>query len=434
MTERDLRPDDGELEALFVNNPQLHELEAYLNRFNPIRIMRMEGMELRHSNILAWLLDPLETHGLGDRFLKSFLSEALRGESAKGRPTALEITQADLQDIEVRREWQHIDIFLLSRRNNWAFIVENKFHAAQHKGQLSKYIDKVRSAFEPEEGKLDIRGVFLTLHDEEPEEPSYASIGYDAVCDLLARAMQTEGQSLGKEVQVFLSHYIEIIKEAAGMSEERQRFEQLARSLYRQHRKALDFIIEHGSSTNFSLALDDAFGEGWEKREIIEVGKLSIINLSSSGDWFSFLPKKWYDALGGKSFRWPGCGRWWSGYPIMCWIQLFNGDKGAEGTLRLFAEVGPLSDFDVRKELIETIKAKAQGAGIKEIGFQRAASKEGKKYSKFLKHNSISVKDVQDVEEISKAVSHLLNRFQRVFDEIAPVLEPFVQHGEVDDA
>lgn len=434
MTHGSFQLSDAELETLFVNNPHLDELAAYLNRFNPIRIMRMEGMELRHSNILAWLLDPLETHGLGDRFLKAFLSEALRGESAKGGPTALDITLADLQDIEVRREWQHIDIFLLSRRNNWAFIVENKFHAAQHQGQLSKYIDKVRAAFEPEEGKLDIRGIFLTLHDEEPEEASYASIGYDAVCDLLNRTMQTEGQSLGKEVQVFLSHYIEIIKEAAGMSDERERFEQLARSLYRQHRKVLDFIIEHGSSTNFSLALDDVFGEEWEKSEIIEVGKLSIVNLWSSGDRFSFLPVKWYDALGGEDFRWPGCERWWSGYPVICWVQLFNGDKGAEGTLRLFAEVGPLSDFDARKELIKAIKAKAQDAGIKEIGFQRTAAKEGKKYSKFLKNNSISVKDVQDVEEISKAVSHLLNKFQRVFDEIAPVLEPFVQYGEVEDA
>ena len=434
MTECDLLPDDRELEALFVNNPHLDELEAYLNRFNPIRIMRMEGMELRHSNILAWLLDPLETHGLGDRFLKSFLSEALRGESAKGKPTALEITQADLQDIEVRREWQHIDIFLLSRRNNWAFIVENKFHAAQHKGQLSKYIDKVRSAFEPEEGKLDIRGVFLTLHDEEPAEPSYASIGYDAVCDLLARAMQTEGQSLGKEVHVFLLHYIEIIKEAAGMSEEHERFERLARSLYRQHRKVLDFIQEHGSATNFSLALDDAFGDAWEDREIAEIGKLSICKLRSSGDRLRFLPLKWYEALGGDRYKWPGCKDWWAGYPVVCWIEMFNGDKGAEGTLRLFAEVGPLRNFDARKKLIEAIKEKAYQAGIKEVSFQRSAAEEGRKYSKFLKNNSISVKDVQDVEEIRKAVLILITKFQRVFDEIAPVLEPFVQYGEVDDA
>ena len=178
MTDISWHPGHADLESLFINNQKLDRLDAYPNRFNPIRIMRMEGMEVRHSNILGWLLDPLETHGLGDRFLKSFLSEALKGESAKGRPTALDIVQGDLRDIEVRREWQHIDLFLLSRRNNWAFIIENKFHSAQHKGQLAKYMQKVRSAFEPEEGALEVKGIFLTLHDEDPEDSTYASIGY----------------------------------------------------------------------------------------------------------------------------------------------------------------------------------------------------------------------------------------------------------------
>ena len=125
MTEIAWHPSQIDLESFFINNPSIDRLEAYLSRFNPIRIMRMEGMEVRHSNILGWLLDPLESHGLSDRFLRAFLAEALKGESGKGHPTALDIIQADLRDIEVRREWQHIDLFLLSRRNNWVFIIEN---------------------------------------------------------------------------------------------------------------------------------------------------------------------------------------------------------------------------------------------------------------------------------------------------------------------
>ena len=432
MTEHPTNPNVEELESLFVNNPDLDQLDAYLNRFNPIRIMRMEGMELRHSNILAWLLDPLESHGLGDRFLKAFLAEALRGESSKGRPTALDVTQADLQDMEVRREWLHIDIFLLSRRNNWAFIIENKFHYSQSKGQLAKYVKKARAAFEAEEGELGIRGIFLTLHDEEPEEPSYATIGYDAICDLLSRAMQAEGQALGREVRVFLAHYIEIIKEAAGMSEEHKNFEQLARSLYRQHRKVLDFIWDYGSSTNFSMALDDAFGERWEDKGVLEVGKQSIVYMYSSGDSFSFLPLGWYEALGKDGYNWPGCDKWAAGYPVNCWIEIFYGEKGTEGSLRLFAAVGPLSNFEARKTLIESIKDTAAKKKL-DVGFQRTAAQEGKKYSKFLKNNIVAIKDVQDLEEISKGISQILRRFQPVFSELAPVLEPMVQYGEMID-
>ena len=434
MTDIAWQPSHADLESLFINNAKLDRLDAFLSRFNPIRIMRMEGMEVRHSNILGWLLDPLETHGLGDRFLKAFLSEALKGESAKGRPTALDIVQADLRDIEVRREWQHIDLFLLSRRNNWAFIIENKFHSVQHNGQLAKYMQKVRSAFEPEEGQLEVKGIFLTLHDEDPEDSSYASIGYDAVCELLPRVMAAEGKSLGQNVQIFLDHYIEIIKEATGMSEERDEMEQLARALYRKHRKVLDFIWDHGSSTNFSLARDEVFGDHWGDGEVVKAGKHSFVSLWSSGEQFSFLPLNWYKGLGEERYTWPGCESWWSGYPVICWMQIFQSEKGAEGSIRLFAEVGPLSDVDGRKQLVEAIQAAGTKAGITDLRFQKTAANEGKKYSKFLKDNIISIKDVQDIEEISKAIQSLLKKFQLCFDAVAPVFGEFVQYAEEGDA
>ena len=51
-------PDLDDLESLFVNNPDLDEIRAHLSKFNPIKVMGMERMEIRHSAILAWLLDP----------------------------------------------------------------------------------------------------------------------------------------------------------------------------------------------------------------------------------------------------------------------------------------------------------------------------------------------------------------------------------------
>lgn len=433
MTKVAWYPSHSDLESLFVNNLNLDRLDAYLNRFNPIRIMRMEGMEVRHSNILGWLLDPLESHGIGDRFLKAFLAEAMKGESAKGYPTALDIIQGDLRDIEVRREWQHIDLFLLSRRNNWAFIIENKFHSSQHSGQLVKYIEKVRTAFEPEEGRLEIKGIFLSLHDEEPEGVSFASVGYDAICDILPRIIEAEGQSLGQQVRIFIEHYVEIIREAAGMSEERDQMEQLARALYRQHHKVLDFIWNYGSSTNFLLARDKVFGDRWGNGAEIKAGKNSLISLWSGREMFSFLPLSWYQALGEDGYSWPGCKDWWSGYPLICWMELVQSDKGTGGQVRLFAEVGPLQNYECRKLLIEAIQSVAENNGIDQIRFQKTASTEGKKYSKFFKDNSVAVKDVQDVEEIGKAISILLKNFQPCFDAIAPVLIKFVEYGEQED-
>jgi hypothetical protein len=65
MTSDAGHPSQAELESLFVNNPDYEDVAAYLNRFNPIRVMRMERMEVRHSSILAWLLDPRSCLGVG---------------------------------------------------------------------------------------------------------------------------------------------------------------------------------------------------------------------------------------------------------------------------------------------------------------------------------------------------------------------------------
>ena len=58
------------LTDLVMNCPELTELEAALSRFNIFRVLRADKHEIRHSNMLAWLFEPEESHGLGDRFLR----------------------------------------------------------------------------------------------------------------------------------------------------------------------------------------------------------------------------------------------------------------------------------------------------------------------------------------------------------------------------
>ena len=40
-------------EELFVNNKDFDDIEDHINQFNPIKIMGMERMEIRHSAILG---------------------------------------------------------------------------------------------------------------------------------------------------------------------------------------------------------------------------------------------------------------------------------------------------------------------------------------------------------------------------------------------
>ena len=419
-------PKQNELEALFVNNPDLDRIAAHMNRFNPIRVMRMEGMEVRHSNILAWLLDPAETHGLGDYFLRAFLAEALRGSSDGTEPTALQVTQADLRDVEIRREWQNIDIFVISPRNHWAFIVENKYHSSQHGGQLSRYAEKVRGAFDTRAEPLAIRGIFLTLNDEEPEDKTYRSIDYAKISHLLSTLIKRQGQAVGSEVKAFLLHYNEVVEEVTGMSEELANMQSLARELYRTHRRVLDFIQEHGATTDFSIALADMFGENWEAEEVVSYDNYDYRNVWNNGRYFNFLPEEWYQAFGGDTRLWPGCEKYGAGHPVICWVEL-RPDADGTGVIYLQAEVGTLSDHAARKSLIKAIHnaGTANETLGNRIGFRKEATSEGTKYSRFIKQKRIKVSDVQDPEEIRRELEKLLKQNRSIFDALTPVFRDF---------
>ena len=52
------------LEALIVDNPDLERLEALLEQFNIFEALGAVRVELRHSDFLAFLLNPNQSHGL----------------------------------------------------------------------------------------------------------------------------------------------------------------------------------------------------------------------------------------------------------------------------------------------------------------------------------------------------------------------------------
>lgn len=445
-TRKSLEPTPLAFEKLFVNNGALSEIEAYIQRFNPIKVMKMEHMEIRHSAILAWLFDPKESHGLEDKFLKAFLSEAIRGRDEKGNITALDVARADLRGATIRTEWQHIDLFVscdftpLKKPTTWAFVIENKFHSKQYKGQLQNYREKIEAIFDADDREIDIKinGIYLTLHEDPPEDTSFVSLKYHDVVSLLENTIQQNSHCLTPEVSVFLTHYINILNEATGMSKTQTKMEKLARELYLEHKKVIDFVVEHGASTDFAFAARALFNDPTEGLELKTIGERDFYYNDMSNSIISFLPESWADAFDGESeegFEWPGCEDWWAEYPMIAWLEIKqdsgkNAD-GKKGQLRLNAEVGRLAEWSARKDAIERVKAAAIANKMsKTIKFQSGAENEGKKYSKFLKQNSLVVKDVHDSEEIEKAMRTLLKKFQPEFDAIGEALKGFHKYGK----
>lgn len=67
--------DKSELEVAYMNfisDNDVSKLELILDKPNIFHALKIIQQEIRHSNFLAWLLNPKENHGLGNSFLKDF--------------------------------------------------------------------------------------------------------------------------------------------------------------------------------------------------------------------------------------------------------------------------------------------------------------------------------------------------------------------------
>lgn len=441
-----MSPNRKEFEELFVNNKSFIEIETYLSKFNPIRVMKMENMEIRHSAILAWLLNPQESHCLQDKFLKAFLSEALKNQIAPesrhslSSPTALDIISSDLGNSQIRLEWNNIDILIecpkescqCSKKScehsneSWVFVIENKFNSTQGVGQLKGYLDRAQKTF----ANSSVQGIFLTLWDEKPDDNTYVSILYSEICVLLDSILKHNKENLSDEVLIFIRHYLDVLKDANDMNDETKEIEEIAKKLYREHKKVLDFIIEHGASTDFAMAVRQLFGEDTKNSEIAEIdsneyhyGRLNNTNVS-------FLPKSWQDGFDYDGVEWVGCEKWWEGYPLILWFQLNTFEDGISGKLFLIGEIGPLSNHSLRAKLLEKILNVAKEIDNKKLNLGKNAFNSSSKYTRFLKNNSINIDDVSDSEKIVKAMKDLLLTFEVEIEAIGNELIGFKDEVE----
>lgn len=118
--------------------------------------------ETNHSDILAWLLDPSEGHGLGDFFLRRLLVEATTADDNANEVTRLvnggywpplvELVANGLHGFQVGREVPcgditvgkrvekgYLDLLLLDSKRKLGVLIERKASRLAHKQQLEKY-------------------------------------------------------------------------------------------------------------------------------------------------------------------------------------------------------------------------------------------------------------------------------------------------------
>jgi len=142
---------------------QREKTELYdSNRFNPFQFLRTDEMGL--SKILAFLLDPKETHGQGDLFLNSFLKYI-------GKHNFLAYDKIQVCVEKATSENRRHDIFIegfLNSKRRWIVSIENKLRfASDQEKQLKDYRDDLEGYRE-----VEYCLIYLPVFKEPPSENS----------------------------------------------------------------------------------------------------------------------------------------------------------------------------------------------------------------------------------------------------------------------
>ncbi|MDK4711592.1 hypothetical protein [Rhizobium sp. CNPSo 4039] len=206
------------------------------------------------------------------------------------------------------------------------------------------------------------------------------------------------------------------------MSKGRSETEDQARQLFRDQRNILDLIKEPKSRSGFEPAIHHLFGDKRQRGKTARIVNHEFLFSGVKKDLVSFLPVNWRKELDKINVTWRGCENWWLGYPFVALMELKVSDDGIKGHLKLNAEVGPLSEHNVRKRIIVTITQAALAKNFDRIQFPADALDKGRLYSRFLRRNSIAVNDIRDTDEMEKKFEQLIADFEPEFDLVASLI------------
>ena len=201
-----LLTDEQVLQNFLLDIRCLDKLLHWIGKFNIFDVLKISKNEIRHSNVLCWLLDPNENHGFGDTFIKGVFQRIVEND-IEYKHDIFKTLLSDMYSFSVQREWKNIDILLVSNKEKIVLAIENKVSSQEHSDQLNRY----RKIIEDEYPKFKRFYVYLTPDGEEPsDEENWDILTYLDIVEILEDLI--EHFKLQQDISIMIYNYIEIIR------------------------------------------------------------------------------------------------------------------------------------------------------------------------------------------------------------------------------
>ncbi|WP_296012617.1 PD-(D/E)XK nuclease family protein [uncultured Adlercreutzia sp.] len=250
----DLASDELALKSFLLDIDCLKQLSKWTSRFNIFDVLKAARTEIRHSNVLSWLLDPNENHGLGAQVLQGFIQYTA---DTLANDELFSDLLMDLGGFTIQREWRSIDILAMSEEQQYALVIENKIDSVEHSNQLNRYRDIVEQTF-PD---WRIRYVYLTPQGTESSDSQHwLAMSYEDVLETIQPIV--EETTLAQGARNLINDYLEIIRRDIAEDAELAR---VCNEIYAKHKRAIDLIIENRPDRASELA--EIFREWAEEKQ-----------------------------------------------------------------------------------------------------------------------------------------------------------------------
>ena len=388
----EIKDDESALREFLLDIECLDELNPWLSSFNLFDVLKITKNEIRHSNMLAWLLTASENHGLGDQFIKAMIQKIVENDVVQ-RHDIFSVLLMDLYSFVVYREWKNIDLLLVSEEEKYLIAIENKVGSHEHSNQLKRYRRTLESDF-PEYQKTYI---FLTPDGEEPSDNEYwEALTYQTIEEVIMCIIKKN--ELLPDVELIIKNYIEVIRRDIVKDE---KLIEVCNKIYTKHKRALDLIFESRPDEYSKLS----YAIKSELKDLATQGIIIFQDELSSNRYIKFNTpsmNKYLSEIEENNSSWN------SKQIYYYWFYLTDTDK-----ININFELGgfnvPGDQMSNMQMIINTLKPEDR-------------NKSQFKYKRLLKSRWYKIDEMDETEDIMNkvklAVQEILNLEKKLFEEL----------------
>lgn len=274
---------DLDFNGLFAN-PDFHKLEQSLKRFNVFEATEIRDMEIKHTRFLKYLLDPNESHGLGESFLQNFLWLATLSMEDFPDLHKLDLLYAYVKAERMVRSpdksrKRPVDLFLkipssVPDFRNIGVVVENKINSKEGSDQLKDYREWLAVEY-PDKTETKLFHLFLTKRGEEANETEkeyWFPITYaEQVVPAIQYTLDQHAGKISPHIEQVLKDYRDLVSDEDDSGERDDLTRRICENhlwvnssvnrsrivgsrAYVRHKVALDVLMKYVDDKRYALA------------------------------------------------------------------------------------------------------------------------------------------------------------------------------------